>query len=448
MMKKVLFPIVLLIVLFALVVPMATPAMAATTTLEPSGGGSLTQLTLGAGSSHWSACTSSDGDTSYVQTGNATWKTDLYAMPNRSLAGPINSVTVYMEARSAFTPDQVSARTAIQTDAVVYYGTPVTLTASYTTHSTTYATNPSTTSAWTWPQINDLQAGVSLRSSNSSSAVDSRCTYVSVVVDYAPISPGITVEPTSGLVTTENNSSATFTIVLKTQPTNDVTIGLSSSDLTEGMVSPTSVTFTSAPGNWSTPRTVTVTGLDDALVDGNIPYTIVTAAAISSDISYVNMNASDVSVTNNDNEPPPTPAPTLAPPTPSPTPAPTPGPSPTPVVANKRCFIATAAYGSSLDSHVDTLRNFRDAYLETNPLGSAFVSLYYKVSPPMAAFIDEHPTLKPIVRAGLWPSVAMSSVALNTTLAEKAVILVAIALFAAVLIKMWLMRRTRRLERR
>jgi hypothetical protein len=111
------------------------------------------------------------------------------------------------------------------------------------------------------------------------------------------------------------------------------------------------------------------------------------------------------------------------------------------------CFIATAAYGSSLDNHVDTLRSFRDQYLETNPLGSAFVSLYYKVSPPMADFIEKHPTLKPIVRAGLMPAVAMSSVALNTTLAEKAAILVAIALFTAVLI-MWLMRRTRRLERR
>jgi len=112
------------------------------------------------------------------------------------------------------------------------------------------------------------------------------------------------------------------------------------------------------------------------------------------------------------------------------------------------CFIATAAYGSSLDNHVDTLRSFRDQYLEINPIGSAFVSLYYKVSPPMADFIEKHPTLKPIVRAGLMPAVAMSSVALNTTLAEKAVILVAMALFTAVLIMMWLRRRTRRLERR
>jgi hypothetical protein len=131
----------------------------------------------------------------------------------------------------------------------------------------------------------------------------------------------------------------------------------------------------------------------------------------------------------------------------SPTPTPIPPAGTEEEVPTEGCFIATAAYGSYLDSHVDTLRSFRDQYLETNPIGSAFVSLYYKVSPPMAAFIDEHPTLKPIVRAGLMPAVAMSSVALNTTLAEKAVILVAIALFTAVLI-MWLRQRARRLERR
>jgi hypothetical protein len=131
------------------------------------------------------------------------------------------------------------------------------------------------------------------------------------------------------------------------------------------------------------------------------------------------------------------------------TPTPTPPAGPAEETGNtSKCFIATAAYGSYLDSHVDTLRSFRDQYLETNPLGSAFVSLYYKVSPPMADFIEKHPTLKPIVRAGLMPAVAMSSVALNTTPAEKIAILVAIALFTAVLIKMWLMRRTRRLERR
>ncbi len=65
-------------------------------------------------------------------------------------------------------------------------------------------------------------------------------------------------------------------MVLNTQPTVDVTIALSSSDTTEGTVGPASLTFTNA--NWAAPQTVTVTGVDDAAVDGPQAYTIVTAA--------------------------------------------------------------------------------------------------------------------------------------------------------------------------
>ncbi len=109
---------------------------------------------------------------------------------------------------------------------------------------------------------------------------------------------GIKVQPT-GLSTTEAGGTATFTVVLNTQPTADVTIGLSSSDTTEGTVSPASVTFTSA--NWSLQQTVTVTGVSDALADGNIPYTIVTAPAASSDGKYNGIDPIDVAVTNIDN---------------------------------------------------------------------------------------------------------------------------------------------------
>ncbi|MFO0837235.1 MAG: Calx-beta domain-containing protein [Phycisphaerae bacterium] len=111
---------------------------------------------------------------------------------------------------------------------------------------------------------------------------------------------GITVNPTSGLITTESGGTATFTVVLNSQPAANVTVALSSSDLTEGTVAPASLTFT--PANWNTPRTVTVTGVNDPLVDGNIPYTIVTAPAVSSDPAYSGLNASDVSVTNLDND--------------------------------------------------------------------------------------------------------------------------------------------------
>ena len=113
-------------------------------------------------------------------------------------------------------------------------------------------------------------------------------------------SAGVTVSPTSGLTTTEAGGTATFTVVLASRPTADVTIGLSSGDTTEGTVSPATITFTSE--NWNVAQTATVTGVDDALVDANIGYNIVTAPATSADVAYAGLNASDVAVTNTDND--------------------------------------------------------------------------------------------------------------------------------------------------
>ncbi|NJK75255.1 MAG: hypothetical protein HC942_15975 [Microcoleus sp. SU_5_6] len=111
---------------------------------------------------------------------------------------------------------------------------------------------------------------------------------------------GITVSQIAGLTTTEAGGTATFTVVLATQPTANVSVGLSSSNSTEGTVSVPSLTFT--PNNWNQPQTVTVTGADDAVADGNIPYSIVTATAVSTDPNYSGLNAADVAVTNNDND--------------------------------------------------------------------------------------------------------------------------------------------------
>ena len=111
--------------------------------------------------------------------------------------------------------------------------------------------------------------------------------------------PGFMVSSISGN-TTEAGGIATFTVRLNTQPTADVSFNLSSSDSTEGTVSPSSLTFTSA--NWNNTQTVTVTGVDDALVDGNIAFSIVTGAATSADPNYNGLNPADVSVTNTDND--------------------------------------------------------------------------------------------------------------------------------------------------
>jgi len=113
---------------------------------------------------------------------------------------------------------------------------------------------------------------------------------------------GITVSPTSGLVTTEGGGKATFTVVLRSKPTANVTIGLSSSDTTEGRVSKSSLVFT--PANWKVPQIVTVTGVDDSIVDGDQAYTIVTGPAVCKDPAsvYNGLDPDDVNVTNKDND--------------------------------------------------------------------------------------------------------------------------------------------------
>jgi hypothetical protein len=70
-----------------------------------------------------------------------------------------------------------------------------------------------------------------------------------------------------------------------------------------------------------------------------------------------------------------------------------------------KCFIATAAYGSPLDPHVEALRSFRDRYLMTNTAGRAFVALYYRASPPVAAVISRSEGLRTAARWTLAPIV-------------------------------------------
>jgi len=72
-------------------------------------------------------------------------------------------------------------------------------------------------------------------------------------------------------------------------------------------------------------------------------------------------------------------------------------PTPTPSL----CFIATAAYGMPLHEDMDALRAFRDEYLMTNPLGRAFVEIYYATSPPIADVIRTNEGLGTAVRDGL-----------------------------------------------
>ena len=80
---------------------------------------------------------------------------------------------------------------------------------------------------------------------------------------------------------------------------------------------------------------------------------------------------------------------------------------------NFRCFVATAIYGDPNHNHVIILRQFRDKWLLTNPVGKYLVELYYQNGPTVANFIEKHDSIKPLGRAALLPIVGFCSL-MNT----------------------------------
>jgi len=85
--------------------------------------------------------------------------------------------------------------------------------------------------------------------------------------------PGfVIVESNGNTQTSEPSGTDSFTVALTTKPLTDVVVNITPSDVTEGTVSPSTITFTTA--NYASPRIVQVEGVDDALVDGSQPYTI------------------------------------------------------------------------------------------------------------------------------------------------------------------------------
>ena len=105
--------------------------------------------------------------------------------------------------------------------------------------------------------------------------------------------------PLFGLSTTEAGGRAQFTVVLAGADL-DVAVAVSSTNPAEGVASVSSLRFTTA--NWSTPQTVTVTGVNDFVDDGDVPYTIMVGPVTSSDTKYAAIGTKEIWATNLDDD--------------------------------------------------------------------------------------------------------------------------------------------------
>lgn len=115
---------------------------------------------------------------------------------------------------------------------------------------------------------------------------------------------GFTVTESGGTTTvSESGTTDTFTVVLDYEPLSQVVFNITSSDPGEGIVTPSTLTFTN--GNWDTPQTVTLTGVDDSTVDGtqSLLITISVNDGLSDD-DFDSLDDQTIHATTTDNDVP------------------------------------------------------------------------------------------------------------------------------------------------
>lgn len=112
---------------------------------------------------------------------------------------------------------------------------------------------------------------------------------------------GVTAGPLSG-PSTEEGGQAAFTVALRSRPTGPVTVDLVTSDPTEGTPMVATLSFT--PDTWKVPQTVLVAGVDDAVADGDVPYSLTLSTITSEDPAYASLAPGTVLLTNTDDDVP------------------------------------------------------------------------------------------------------------------------------------------------
>ncbi|MCU0496015.1 MAG: hypothetical protein MUF87_01540 [Anaerolineae bacterium] len=162
------------------------------------------------------------------------------------------------------------------------------------------------------PVVRASYAGVPILVSNAanddcsgslgfSGACRSRSTIIILDDDTA----GITVTESSGnTAVVEGGAGDSYTVVLNSQPTSNVTLNIDFDETqitvngdTDGV---TSLLFTTS--NWNTPQNVTVFAVNDTLVEANPHTTLIDQSVTSTDLVYNAISPADVTVSITDND--------------------------------------------------------------------------------------------------------------------------------------------------
>lgn len=146
-----------------------------------------------------------------------------------------------------------------------------------------------------------VEGDETLTISMANPSVDVDVTATAIVTILNDDDPGFSIVPTEGSTqTSENGDTDSFTVVLDNGPETAVIIDLVSGDVGEGTVAPAQLTFT--PLNYNSPRTVTVSGVDDTLLDGPQTYDITVSVGATSNSQFTGLDPQNVTVENLDNE--------------------------------------------------------------------------------------------------------------------------------------------------
>ncbi len=138
-------------------------------------------------------------------------------------------------------------------------------------------------------QINNRTIAITNIATSTDTRYDALSSRIVVTVVDNDHGPGLTISQSDGSTAVTEAAAGrtdTYTMVLNTQPASNVVIGPVSSKTSPSgaTVSPASLTFT--PTNWDTAQTVTVTAVDDNLVQGTSQAVLITHTFISGDPQY------------------------------------------------------------------------------------------------------------------------------------------------------------------